>query len=117
MQKLVSSVAKIRKSQNLLMICLIAGMAIVICALSAALLAGSSSINASKSSSYKAPIISGASRVDPKEVYVEKLTTDHELQGKRLDAMEKMLETLIKLNEQGRAPQRVEQNLSVPPYS
>lgn len=116
MQKLVSSVAKIRKSQNLLLICLVVGMAIVILALTAALLAGSSSTKGPTSNSYKAPIISGASRVDPKEVYVEKLTTDHELQGKRLDAMEKMLETLVKLNEQGREPQRIEQNLGVPGY-
>jgi conjugal transfer pilus assembly protein TraB len=92
-------------------------MGIVICALVAALMAGSSSISKASPKSYKAPITSGASRLDPKEVYVERLTTDHELQGKRLDAMEKMVETLIKLNDQGRAPQRVEQNMVMQPGS
>jgi conjugal transfer pilus assembly protein TraB len=116
MKRLVSSVSKIRNSQNLLLYSLMAGMGIVIFALVAALMAGSSSISKPSPKSYKAPITSGASRLDPKEVYVERLTTDHELQGKRLDAMEKMLETLIKLNDQGRAPQRVEQNMGVSGY-
>lgn len=115
-KRLVSGVSKIRKSQSLLLYSLMAGMGIVICALVAALMAGSSSISKASPKSYKAPITSGASRLDPKEVYVERLTTDHELQGKRLDAMEKMLETLIKLNDQGRAPQRVEQNMMMPGY-
>ena len=115
-KRLVSGVSKIRKSQSLLLYSLMAGMGIVICALVAALMAGSSSISKPAPKSYKAPITSGASRLDPKEVYVERLTTDHELQGKRLDAMEKMLETLIKLNDQGRAPQRVEQNMVMPGY-
>ena len=81
MQKLASSVSKIRKSQNLLLYSLMAGMTIVILALTAALVAGSSTIRKPQQKSYKAPITSGSSRMDPKEVYVEKLTTDHEIQG------------------------------------
>jgi conjugal transfer pilus assembly protein TraB len=114
MKRIVSAASKIRKSQNLLLYSLIAGMSVVIFALVAALMAGSSSIRKPTPKSYKAPITSGASRVDPKEVYVEKLTTDHELQSKRLDAMEKMLETLIKLNDQSKAPQHIEQTLVMP---
>jgi conjugal transfer pilus assembly protein TraB len=117
MQRLVSSVSKIRKSQNLLLYSLMAGMTIVILALTAALFAGSSTIRKPQPKSYKAPITSGSSRMDPKEVYVEKLTTDHEIQGKRLDAVEKLLETLIKINEgAGKAPQRIEQTMIMPGY-
>jgi len=117
MQKLASSVSKIRKSQNLLLYSLMAGMTIVILALTAALVAGSSTIRKPQPKSYKAPITSGSSRMDPKEVYVEKLTTDHEIQGKRLDAVEKMLETLIKINDgAGKVPQRIEQTMIMPGY-
>ena len=117
MQKLASSVSKIRKSQNLLLYSLMAGMTIVILALTAALFAGSSTIRKPQPKSYKAPITSGSSRMDPKEVYVEKLTTDHEIQGKRLDAVEKMLETLIKINDgAGKVPQRIEQTMIMPGY-
>ena len=117
MQKLASSVSKIRKSQNLLLYSLMAGMTIVILALTAALVAGSSTIRKPQPKSYKAPITSGSSRMDPKELYVEKLTTDHEIQGKRLDAVEKMLETLIKINDgAGKVPQRIEQTMIMPGY-
>jgi conjugal transfer pilus assembly protein TraB len=47
--------------------------------------------------SYKAPISSGASRLDPKEIWAEKFTNDNENLSKRLDALEKGLNVMIKL--------------------
>ena len=72
-------------------------MTVVIVTLVVILLGGQSTAQAPKS--YKAPITSGASRMDPKEVWAEKFATEHELQAKRLDAMEKMMEALLKLND------------------
>ena len=118
-KKLISSTATIRKSQHFLLYSLMAGMALVIVALTAALVAGSSSMKKSKPISYKAPITiaSGASRMDPKEVYIEKFTADHELLIKRLDAMDRMLEALVKINEGGgRASQISQQTLVMPGY-
>jgi hypothetical protein len=64
----------------------------------------------SKAKSYKVPITSGASRLDPKEVWAEKFSNDNELQNKRLENLEKTLETLIKVN-QGLALQQAKSQL------
>lgn len=106
MSRLVSSVAKIKNSQNALLYGLVGVMSLVIVMLAVALMGGTSVISAPKAASYKAPITSGAARLDPKEVWAEKFSTDHELQAKRLDAMEKMLEALIKINESGGTHQK-----------
>ncbi len=56
------------------------------------------------SASYKAPITTGSRRTDPKEVWMEKITSDLDLSNKRLDSMEKMLSGLFKLNTPAAAP-------------
>ena len=52
------------------------------------------------SASYKAPLTTGSRRVDPKEVWMEKTAADQGLTTKRLDSLEKGMETLIKINTQ-----------------
>jgi len=59
----------------------------------------SSAEQRSQEKSYKARITSGSSRIDPKEVWVEKFSAEQEITAKRMDNLEKMLETLIKLNQ------------------
>lgn len=99
--KIRDSVKNLKQLQNLRLYGLVAVMSLVIIALVIMVVKGPSSANTPKrAASYKAPITSGVGRLDPKEVWAEKFTTDHEMQAKRLDAMEKMLQTLIKINEQ-----------------
>ena len=99
--KIKNAVENLKRIQNLRLYGLVFVMSLTIIALIITLVNGPKAINAPKrATSYKAPITSGTARLDPKEVFIEKFTTDHELQAKRLDAMEKMLETLIKINEQ-----------------
>ena len=93
--------AAIRRSQNLRLYGVVAVMSLVIITLVVMLVNGPSLATAPKTAvSYKAPITSGASRLDPKEMWAEKFATEHDLQAKRLEAMEKMLQTLVKINEQ-----------------
>lgn len=106
--------SKIKRSQQVLLYGLLTLMSLVIIGLAMALFAGPSVISSPKAHSYKAPITSGASRADPKEVWAEKFNSDHELQAKRLDAMEAMLSALIKINEGGKAVQRIEQTVVMP---
>lgn len=53
-----------------------------------------------KPKSYKAPVTSGASRLNSKEVWAEKFTNDVDHQTKRIDALEKALEKLLEINQQ-----------------
>ena len=100
-QKLIDAVAKLRRLQNIRLYCLVALMSLVIVALVIILVNGTLVVTSPKRAvSYKAPITSGTARLDPKEVWAEKFATEHEFQAKRLDAMEKMLQVLIKLNAQ-----------------
>ena len=48
--------------------------------------------------SYKAPLTTGSRRSAPKEVWMEKTAADQSLMGKRLDGLEKGMETLLKIN-------------------
>ena len=103
--KIKNAVENLKRIQNLRLYGLVFVMSLIIIALIITLVNGPKAINAPKrATSYKAPITSGTARLDPKEVFIEKFTTDHELQSKRLDAMEKMLETLVKINEQRVVP-------------
>ncbi len=100
-QKIIDVVATVRRSQNLRLYGVVAVMSVVIITLVVMLVNGPSLATAPKTAvSYKAPITSGASRLDPKEMWAEKFATEHDLQAKRLEAMEKMLQTLVKINEQ-----------------
>ena len=93
--------ATIRRSQNIRLYTVVVVMSVVIVTLVVMLVNGPSLTKTSKpAASYKAPITSGASRLDPKEMWAEKFATEHELQAKRITAMEKMLQTLVKINEQ-----------------
>ena len=100
-QKVIDVVATVRRSQNMRLYGVVAVMSLVIITLVVILVNAPSVVTSSKRAvSYKAPITSGTARLDPKEVWAEKFATEHELQAKRLEAMEKMLQTLVKINEQ-----------------
>lgn len=100
-QKLIDAAAKLRRLQNIRLYCLVALLSLVIVALVIILVNGTLVVTSPKRVvSYKAPITSGTARLDPKEVWAEKFATEHDLQAKRLEAMEKMLQVLIKLNAQ-----------------
>jgi conjugal transfer pilus assembly protein TraB len=45
---------------------------------------------------YKGVMLTGTRRLSPQEVWAEKLTSEQEIQGKRLEALEKLLESLVK---------------------
>ncbi len=99
-KKIIDSVARLKRHQNIRLYTVVAVMSVIIIALVMVLVKGTSVVApAKRPTSYKAPITSGTARLDPKEVYLEKFATDHELQTKRLDAMERMLAALLKINE------------------
>jgi hypothetical protein len=108
---IIDAVATIRSSQNLRLYGVVAVMSVVIITLVVMLVNGPSLATSQKPAvSYKAPITSGASRLDPKEMWAEKFATEHDLQAKRLEAMEKMLQTLVKINEQAVPTSSVNRN-------
>lgn len=110
MSSIVGVMSKIKRSQHLLLYSIISVLSIIIIVL-VYLAMGDSNVPKPKARSYKAPITSGASRLDPKEVWAEKFSNDNELQKKRLEALEKTVETLIKVN-QGLALQNAQNQLS-----
>ena len=99
--KIKNAVENLRRMQNLRLYGMVFVMSLVIIVLVIMVVNGPSMANTPRrAASYKAPITSGTARLDPKEVFIEKFTTDHAMQAKRLDAMEKILQTLVKINEQ-----------------
>jgi conjugal transfer pilus assembly protein TraB len=87
-----------KRRQMLLMTCLVGVLSFVVFALVWVIYSQGPN-QASIGKSYQAPITSGSSRIDPKEVWVEKFTSDQDLNSRRMDQMEKMLESIIKLNQ------------------
>lgn len=87
-----------KRRQMLLMTCLVGLLSFLVFALVWVIYSQVPS-QASMGKSYQAPITSGSSRIDPKEVWVEKFTSDQDLNSRRIDQMEKMLESIIKLNQ------------------
>jgi conjugal transfer pilus assembly protein TraB len=73
---------------------------VVVAILGFLLLKKPSSLNEETKPYHKAPIISGLDRVDPKELWVDKFSAEQDLNTKRMDNLEKMLESLIKLNQE-----------------
>lgn len=48
--------------------------------------------------SYKVPLTTGSRRVDRKEVWMEKITADQNLQGKEIENIRKLVEAFFKIN-------------------
>ena len=48
--------------------------------------------------SYKAPINSPSSGIDPREIWVDKISVEQDLTSKRIENLEKMVEKLLKFN-------------------
>lgn len=66
--------------------------------------------------SYKAPITSGSSRIDPKEIWVEKFTAEQDLNTKRIDNIEKMIGTVMKMIQGSGEEYKSEMNASSQPH-
>lgn len=97
---IASSIAKLRKRvQSFWLAGVIAAVLLVVTGVWIAV-SHQTPIAVKKPKSYKAPVTSGASRLNSKEVWAEKFTNDVDAQTKRLDALEKALETLLKINQQ-----------------
>jgi conjugal transfer pilus assembly protein TraB len=92
-----SLIDKVRLNQYVLLWCLIGILLVVVLILVCLLL--SDLPKSHESTSYKSSITTGASRIDPKEIWVEKFSHDQDLNTKRMDAMEKMFQTLIDMNQ------------------
>jgi conjugal transfer pilus assembly protein TraB len=101
---IASVIAKFRKSaQTARLYAVIAALILIVVGLGV-VITHQSPVAIKKQKSYKAPVTSGASRLNSKEVWAEKFTNDVDSQTKRIDALEKALETLLKINQQRPQP-------------
>ena len=109
---IASSIAKLRKkAQSFWLAGVIAAVLLAVTGVWVAI-SHQTLITVKKPKSYKAPVTSGASRLNSKEVWAEKFTNDVDNQTKRIDALEKALEALLKINQQ--RPQPTYQQQSSP---
>lgn len=84
----------LKKKQLLLIGTIVGFFSLVIVMLSWALLKRSE--QSSIATTYKGVMLTGPRRLSPQEVWAEKLTSELEIQGKRLEGVEKLLENLAK---------------------
>jgi len=84
----------LKKKQLLLIGAIVGCFSLVIVTLSWVLLKKSEQI--SGATTYKGVMLTGPRRLSPQEVWAEKLTSELEIQGKRLEGVEKLLESLAK---------------------
>jgi len=84
----------LRRKQMLLIGIIVGFFSLVIVMLSWALLKKSD--RPLESASYKGVMLTGPRRLSPQEIWSEKLTSEQEIQEKRLSVLEKLLETLVK---------------------
>ena len=111
---IASSIAKLRKkAQTLRFAGIIAGVLFAVTGVWVAI-SHQTPITVKKAKSYKAPVTSGASRLNSKEVWAEKFTNDLSIQTQRLDALQKSLDTLLKINQQRPQPAYQQQSSSQP---
>jgi len=104
---IASSIAKLRKRvQSFWLAGVIAAVLLAVTGVWVAV-SHQTPVAVKKPKSYKAPVTSGASRLNSKEVWAEKFTNDVDHQTKRIDALEKALEKLLEINQQ--RPQAVPQ--------
>jgi len=84
----------LKKKQLLLIGAIVGFFSLVIVMLSWALLKRSE--QSSGATTYKGVMLTGPRRLSPQEVWAEKLTSELEIQGKRLEGVEKLLESFAK---------------------
>jgi len=84
----------LKRKQLLLIGAIVGFFSLVIVMLSWALLKRSE--ESSDAATYKGVMLTGPRRLSPQEVWAEKLTSELEVQGKRLEGVEKLLENLPK---------------------
>lgn len=92
---------KIKQGQTLLLVSLIVGLTIISAVLIYVLFSKSSkSENKAPRESYKSSITSGSSRINPKELWVERFSAEQDQNQKRIESLEKQLEQLTKKAEE-----------------
>ncbi len=101
-------IQKVRMNQYILLWCFIGVLLIIIGGLSMILIGDFSPEK--KDIHYQSSLTTGASRIDPKEIWMEKFSQEQDLNTKRMDAMEKMFQTIIELNQK---PAKIEPNQEV----
>lgn len=90
----------IRKGQVLLMLCLVVALSIVVIVLGFLLFSKKPhGTNFKNQEHYKSSITNASSRIDPKEIWVERFTSENDLQTKRLDHIEKLIKVLVREND------------------
>jgi NADPH-dependent 7-cyano-7-deazaguanine reductase QueF len=92
---IASVIAKFRKNAQMARLYTVIAALILIVVGLGVVITHQSPVAVKKPKSYKAPVTSGASRLNSKEVWAEKFTNDVDSQTKRLDALEKALETSV----------------------
>ena len=107
---IASSIAKLRKKAQSFRLAGVVTAVILAVTGVGVVITHQSPVAVKKPKSYKAPVTSGASRLNSKEVWAEKFTNDVDNQTKRIDALEKALEALLKINQQ-----RIQAQTSVQP--
>jgi conjugal transfer pilus assembly protein TraB len=96
-QGLQMSMEVIKKRQNMLMLCLIVALSIVVIILGFFLFSKKSHTTDLKHQDhYKSNMMNASSRIDPKEIWVERFTSENDFMTKRLDQIEKMIKILVK---------------------
>lgn len=96
------SLKVIKKNQTKLFLGVLGGLSLVIIGM-AYMLLEKNKPHVKKATHYKSALVSATSQIDPKEIWVERLTRDVDLNQKRLDHLEKGVETIVKTLESGKS--------------
>ena len=102
---------KIKQKQALLMWGLVSVLSILLVVMIVTVV-NQTEHKASPKRSYKSEIATASSRMTPQEVWMEKSKTENDIQSKRLEAMEKGLEVLLKMNEMKEKPPLVSEKFN-----
>jgi conjugal transfer pilus assembly protein TraB len=95
------SIESIKNNQTKLFIGVLSALSITILVMGYLLLLKNKP-NIKKATHYKSPVVSATSQIDPKEIWVERLSSDVGLNQKRIDSLEKGVETIVKTLESAR---------------
>lgn len=107
---MMKNLDSVRKQQYLVLMVLLGVLFVIVIFLSVMLYGSQANYTKQVDQSYKSPISDNLLKMDPKEIWVEKFSSNQELYQKRLDNMEKMLEALLKFNQAGSSDQSLEKD-------
>lgn len=94
------SLETIKKNQTKLFLCVLGFLSLVITMMGYVLFE-KNKLPIKKVTHYKSPVVRATSQIDPKEIWVERLSRDADVNQKRLDNVEKGIETIVKTLESG----------------